>query len=186
MTYTVATLVGSLRRESFTRKIATAFMELAPASLTFETIEIGSLPLYNQDLEDAAAQPAEWLAFRERIRPKDALLFATPEYNRSVPGVLKNAIDVGSRPKAQNAWDGKPAAIISVTTGGLGALGANQHLRQSLMAVNVAAMALPEAYIANAKALLGPDGKLVNESTRDFLRKFGESFARWVATIVPR
>lgn len=186
MTYTVATLIGSLRRESFTRKIANAFMELAPHTLTFETIEIGSLPLYSQDLEDAPARPAEWIAFREGIRSKDALLFATPEYNRSVPGVLKNAIDVGSRPKTQNAWDGKPAAIISVTTGGLGAFGANHHLRQSLMAVNVAAMAHPEAYIANAATLVGPDGRLVNESTRDFLRKLGESFARWVATIVVR
>ena len=184
MAYTVATIVGSLRRESFTRKIANALMELAPDTLAFETIEIGSLPLYNQDLEDAPAPPAEWIAFRERIRAKDALLFATPEYNRSVPGVLKNAIDVGSRPKTQNAWSGKPAGVISVTTGGLGALGANHHLRQSLMAVNVAAMAHPEAYIANAVTLLGPDGRLVNDSTRDFLLKFGEAFARWVATIV--
>ena len=103
MTYTVATLIGSLRRESFTRKIANAFTEIAPATLAFETIDIGSLPLYNQDLEDAPERPAEWISFRERIRSKDALLFATPEYNRSVPGVLKNAIDVGSRPKSQNA-----------------------------------------------------------------------------------
>ena len=186
MTYTVATLVGSLRRESFTRKIANAFMEIAPDSLSFETVEIGSLPLYNQDLEDAPEPPAEWIAFRERIRAKDALFFATPEYNRSVPGVLKNAIDVGSRPKTRNAWSGKPAGIISVTTGGLGALGANHHLRQSLMAVNVAAMAHPEAYIANAVTLLGPDGRLVNEGTRDFLLKFGDAFARWVATIARR
>ena len=186
MTYTVATLIGSLRRESFTRKIANAFTEIAPATLAFETIDIGSLPLYNQDLEDAPERPAEWISFRERIRSKDALLFATPEYNRSVPGVLKNAIDVGSRPKSQNAWTGKPAAVISVTTGGLGALGANHHLRQSLMAVNVAAMAHPEAYIANAMTLLAPDGRLVNDSTRDFLRKFGEAFAHWVATLAQR
>ena len=186
MTYTVATLIGSLRRESFTRKIANALVELAPGTLAFETIEIGSLPLYDQDLEDAAERPAEWIAFRERVRAKDALLFATPEYNRSVPGALKNAIDVGSRPKTQNAWSGKPAAVISVTTGALGALGANHHLRQSLMAVNVAAMAHPEAYIANAMTLLGPDGRLLNDGTRDFLRRFTESFERWVVALVKR
>jgi chromate reductase len=186
MTYTVATLIGSLRRESFTRRIANAFTELAPATLAFETIEIGSLPLYNQDVEDAPDRPAEWIAFRERIRAKDALLFATPEYNRSIPGALKNAIDVGSRPKSQNVWNGKPAAVISVTTGGLGAFGANHHLRQSLMVVNVPVMAYPEAYIANAKALLGPDGRLVNDSTRDFLRKVGEAFARWVDQLAER
>lgn len=186
MTYTVATIIGSLRRESFTRKIANAFTELAPGTLAFETIEIGALPLYNQDLEDAPEPPAAWISFRERLRSKDALLFATPEYNRSVPGVLKNAIDVGSRPKTQNVWSRKPAAIISVTTGGLGALGANHHLRQALMAVNAPAMAHPEAYIANAMTLLGPDGKLVNESTREFLRKFGEAFARWIAALAQR
>lgn len=186
MTYTVATLIGSLRRESFTRKIANAMMEVAPDTLSFETIEIDSLPLYDPDLESPPGPLAEWIAFRERIRVKDALLFATPEYNRSVPGGLKNAIDVGSRPKAQNAWNGKPAGIISVTTGGLGGLGANHHLRQALMAVNVAAMAYPEAYISNAVKLLGPDGRLANDGTRDFLQKFGEAFARWVATIAPR
>ncbi|MGE5925915.1 MAG: NADPH-dependent FMN reductase, partial [Gemmatimonadota bacterium] len=150
MTYTVATLIGSLRRESFTRKIANAFMELAPHTLTFETIEIGSLPLYSQDLEDAPARPAEWIAFREGIRSKDALLFATPEYNRSVPGVLPRSEERRAGPESRSRWAPKPSTIISVTTGGLGAFGANHHLRQSLMAVNVAAMAHPEAYIANA------------------------------------
>lgn len=186
MTYTVATLIGSLRRESFTRKIANAFIELAPDSLAFETIEIGALPFYDQDLEDAPQPPPEWIAFRERVRATDAVLIATPEYNRSVPGVLKNAIDVGSRPKTQNIWSRKPGAVISVTTGALGAFGSNQHVRQSLMAVNVPVMPYPEAYIGGAAQLLGPDGKLVNESTRDFLRKFGEAFARWVATNAAR
>ncbi|HEX6643437.1 MAG TPA: NAD(P)H-dependent oxidoreductase [Gemmatimonadales bacterium] len=186
MTHSVAIIVGSLRRESFNRKIARAFVELAPASLAFEFLEIGGLPLYDQDLEDAEKPPAPWRDFREQVRARDAVLVVSPEYNRSIPGVLKNAIDVGSRPKTQNAWSRKPGAVITVSNGGLGGLAANGHIRQALMAVNVPVMPYPEAYIGNAATLLGPDGRLVNESTRDFLRKFAEAFARWVDTNVAR
>ncbi len=174
----VAVLVGSLRKESFTRKIALALAELAPPALRLSIVEIRDLPLYDQDLD--AAPPAPWTAFRERIRAADAVLFATPEYNRSVPGVLKNAVDVGSRPYGKSAWAGKPAAIVSVTPGALGAFGANHHLRQSLVFLDMPAMPQPEAYVAGVANLLDAGGKLANEGTRDFLRKFLEAFAAWI------
>ncbi len=175
----VAVVVGSLRKESFTRKIARAIVELAPGSLKLELVEIGGLPLYNQD-DDGQSPPAAWTAFRERIRRADAVLFATPEYNRSVPGVLKNAVDVGSRPYGQSAWAGKPAAIVSVSPGALGAFGANHHLRQSLVFLDMPVMQQPEAYVGGAKDLLDAQGKLTNPSTREFLAKFAAAFAAWI------
>lgn len=177
--YDVAVLVGSLRRESFTRKIAVALIGLAPPSLGLEIVEIGRMPHYNQDLE-TDAPPPEWAVFRERMNRADAVLFATPEYNRSVPGVLKNAIDVGSRPREKNAFNGKPGAVVSVAPGLLGAFGANHHLRQSLVFLNVPAMQQPEMYISNVATLLGPNGELVNRSTREFLTKGMAAFAEWV------
>jgi chromate reductase len=178
----VAVFVGSLRKESLTRKVASAVITLAPASLKFDVIEIGQLSLYNQDLE--SAPPANWVSFRDRVRVADAVLFATPEYNRSVPGVLKNAIDVGSRPKENSAFNGKPGAVISVSPGALAGFGANHHLRQMLVFLNVPAMAQPEAYIGGANKLFDASGNLTNDSTRDFLRKFIESFARWIEVIL--
>ncbi|BDG05187.1 NADPH-dependent FMN reductase [Anaeromyxobacter oryzae] len=175
----VAVLVGSLRKESFTRKIALAIAELAPPALRLELVEIRALPLYDQD-EDGATAPAPWTAFRERIRRADAVLFVTPEYNRSVPGALKNAIDVGSRPYGHSAWSGKPGAVVSVSPGALGAFGANHHRRQSLVFLDVPAMPQPEAYVGGVASLLDPAGKLVNEGTREFLRKFAEAFAGWI------
>ncbi len=180
----VAVVVGSLRKESFSRKIAHAVAEVAPATLKLEQVEIGGLPLYDQDAEDAPPPP--WTAFRERIRRADAVLFVTPEYNRSVPGVLKNAIDVGSRPYGKSAWSGKPAAIVSVSPGAIGAFGANHHLRQSLVFLDMPAMQQPEAYVGSVATLLGPDGKLVDEGTRTFLRKFAEAFAAWIETTARR
>lgn len=175
----VAVLVGSLRKESFTRKIAVALNALAPPSLSLEIVEIGRLPLYNQDLE-TDSPPVEWVAFRDRMRRADAVLFATPEYNRSVPGVLKNAIDVGSRPRDKNVFDGKPGAVVSVSPGLLGAFGANHHLRQSLVFLNVPAMQQPEIYISNVATLLGPNGEIANPATREFLTKAMVSFSDWV------
>jgi len=177
--YDVAVLVGSLRKESFTRKVAVALSRLAPPSLGLEIVEIGRLPLYNQDLE-TEAPPAEWVAFRERMHRAEAVLFATPEYNRSVPGVLKNAIDVGSRPREKNVFNGKPGAVVSVSPGLLGAFGANQHLRQMLVFLNVPAMQQPEMYISNVASLLGSNGDLVNPTSREFLTKGMVAFAEWV------
>jgi chromate reductase, NAD(P)H dehydrogenase (quinone) len=181
--FSVAVLVGSLRQQSLNRKLAHALVALAPGSLKLQIVEIGALALYNQDLD--ADPPAAWTEFRERIRACDALLFVTPEYNRSVPGVLKNALDVGSRPYGKSAWSKKPAAIVSASPGAIGGFGANHHLRQSLVFLDVPAMQQPEAYIGGADKLFDESGRLGNESTRGFLQKFLESFARWIGANAP-
>jgi len=176
--WNVAVLVGSLRKESFNRKMANALLGMAPPSLALEIVEIRDLPLYNQD--DDANPPAASAAFKIRIQQANAALFVTPEYNRSVPGVLKNAIDVASRPYGKSAWNGKPAAVISVSPGAIGAFGANHHLRQSLVFLNMPALQQPEAYIGGAAGLFDDQGKLVNDSTRDFLKKFLDAFVAWI------
>jgi chromate reductase len=176
----VAVIVGSLRQGSLNRRMAHHLTTLAPAHLRLEVVEIGDLPLYNEDFD--RNPPAAWTAFRERIRRAEAILFVTPEYNRSIPAALKNAVDVGSRPYGQGVWDGKPAAIVSVSPGAIGGFGANHHLRQSLVFVNVPVMAQPEAYIGRAAQLFNDDGTLASDSTREFLSKFMTSFAAWIDT----
>ena len=176
----IAVIVGSLRKESFNRKIANALIELAPQDLSAEIVQIGQLPHYNQDDDDQGRPLQEWTAFRQRMGTFDAVLFVTPEYNRSVPGVLKNAIDVGSRPYGKSIWSGKPAGVISVSPGGIGGFGANHHLRQSLVFLDMPCMQQPEAYIGGIVAMLDEQGKLKNDSTRDFLRKFMHSFNEWI------
>ena len=153
----VAVLVGSLRKGSLNRKLALALIALAPPDLTLKIVEIGELPLYDQD-PTKPTPPAAWVEFREAIAAADAVLFVTPEYNRSVPGALKNAIDVGSRPYGKSAGDGKPGAVISVSPGAIGGFGANHHLRQSLVFLNVPTLQQPEAYIGNADKLFDEDG----------------------------
>jgi chromate reductase len=175
----IATIVGSLRKGSVTRKIALAMGELAPASVRLSPVEIGDLPLYDQDL-DGDAPPAAWTSFRDRVRRADAVLFATPEYNRSVPGVLKNAIDVGSRPYGKSVWSGKPAAVASVSPGAYGGFGANHHLRQSLVFLDMPVLQQPELYLGNVGALLDESGKVTNDGTRELLRRFIEAFAAWI------
>lgn len=178
----IAVIVGSLREESFNLKTAKALMAMAPESLSMELLNIAGLPMFNEDLE--GNPPKEWLTLREKIRAADGLLFLTPEYNRSVPGVLKNAIDVGSRPYGENSWDGKPAAIVSVSIGNISGFGANHHLRQSLVFVNVPTMAQPEAYIGGAADLFNDKGELTNDSTRDFLQNFMDAYEKWIKTIL--
>lgn len=173
----IAVIVGSLRKESFSRKVAKTLMLMAPATLEMEIVEIGQLPLYNQDDDDNP--PPVYSEFRARIKEFDGVLWVTPEYNRSVPGVLKNALDVGSRPYGQSAWEGKPCGVVSVTPGGTGAFGANHHLRQSLVFLNMPAMQQPEAYISNAGKLFDGD-KLNNEATGKFLQGYIDAFAAWV------
>lgn len=175
----VALIVGSLRKESFTRSIARAITELAPAALRFHPVEIGTLPLYNQDL-DPDHPPRPWVEFRDRVRALDAVLFATPEYNRSIPGALKNAIDVGSRPYGKSVWSGKPCAIISVSPGAVGAFGANHHLRQCLVFLDMPCMQQPEAYLAKVTDVLDEQGRVKPGRTRDFLETFATAFAEWV------
>jgi chromate reductase len=175
----VAVIVGSLRKDSLNRKIAHVLGELAPTELKLSIVEIGQLPIYNQDFDEKP--PAEWSAFRERIASADSVLFVTPEYNRSMSGALKNAIDVGSRPYGKSAWNGKPGAIVSVSPSAIGGFGANHHLRQSLVFLNVPTMAQPEVYLGHADKLLDANGKLVNDSTREFLSGFMRSYAAWVS-----
>jgi chromate reductase, NAD(P)H dehydrogenase (quinone) len=174
----VAAVVGSLRRDSYTRRLTEALEKLAGPSMRIEIVRIGDLSLYNQDAE--LSPPPPWLEFRARIQRADAVLFATPEYNRSVPACLKNAIDVGSRPAGKSVWAGKPAAVISASPGVLGAFGANHHLRQSLVALDMPTMQSPEAYISGSNKLFEPDGEFVNPGTRDFCAKFVRSFESWI------
>ncbi|GDX80094.1 NADPH-dependent FMN reductase [Deltaproteobacteria bacterium] len=169
------------RKDSITRKLANEFIALAPPALKYEVVEIGALALYNQDLEDHAAAPPEpWVRFRQRVAQSEGVLFFTPEYNRSVPAALKNAIDVGSRPYGKSVWEGKPGAIVSISPGAIGGFGANHHLRQSMVFLGVPIMAAPEAYIGNALGLFDGDGRLNNDSTRNFLTTFGAAYAQWV------
>lgn len=177
--YEVAVIVGSLRKDSYTRKVAKALMSLAPPSLKCKFVEIGDLPLYNQDSEDPP--PAPWVSFRDEMRSAQAVLFATPEYNRSVPGCLKNAIDVGSRPYGQSIWSRKPAAIVSVSPGAIGGFGANHHLRQSLVFLDMLPLQQPEAYIGGAATLFTDEGELASDATRQFFQAIMTTFERLVS-----
>jgi chromate reductase, NAD(P)H dehydrogenase (quinone) len=178
----VAVLIGSLRKASLTRRIAHALAGLAPAELKPRMVEIGDLPLYNQDLDESP--PLAWTTFRAAIKTADAVLFVTAGYNRSVPGVLKNAIDVGSRPYGASVWNGKPGAVVSVSPGAIGGFGANHHLRQSMVFLNVPMMQQPETYISGADKLFDESGNLTNEATRKFLQNFINAFAKWIDTIL--
>ncbi|AUG02048.1 NAD(P)H-dependent oxidoreductase [Pseudomonas sp. 09C 129] len=175
--YTIAVLVGSLRKASINRKVALALAELAPANLRLKIVEIGDLPLYNEDID--VDPPAAYRTFREQVSAADAVLFVTPEYNRSVPAPMKNAIDVGSRPYGKSAWSGKPGAVISASPGAIGGFGANHHLRQSLVFLNVPCMQQPEAYLSGAGSAFDEAGKL-SESVKPFLQNFINAYAQWV------
>jgi chromate reductase len=179
MSLNVAVIVGSLRKGAFSRSIALAVKELAAPRLNLNIVEIGDLPLYNPDLDEGAV-PAAWTRFRSEVAKADAVLFVTPEYNRSIPGGLKNAIDVGSRPYGKSVWQGKPAAIISVSPGMLGAFGANQHLRQPMVFLDMPVLQQPEMYLSKVGDMLDADGKLNNDATKDFIRSFAGKFADWI------
>lgn len=181
-TLNVAVLVGSLRQESFSRKLAKEVVSLAPSTLKCSFVEIGDLPLYNEDL-DKAEVPKAWTQFREAIGKADAVLFVTPEYNRSIPGGLKNAIDVGSRPYGKSVWEGKPAAVLSNSPSKIGGFGANHALRQTFVFLNMLVMQQPEAYVGEVNQLLDDSGKLKKSETKEFLRKFIHSFEEWSATV---
>lgn len=181
MTRKIAVFIGSLRKESYNRKMAKVLTVLAPESMELEVIEIGGLPLYDQDYDDGGKPLLSWTAFREQVKSFEGVLFVTPEYNRSVPAVLKNALDVGSRPYGQSIWGGKPGAVMSVSPGAIGGFGANHHLRQSLVFLDVPTMQQPEAYIGGAAQLFDAGGNITNEATREFLVKFMDAFAVWVA-----
>lgn len=179
----IAVIVGSLRRESLNRKMANNLIKLAPDSMTLELLEIGQLPLYNQDLDDTP--PEEWREFRRRLKTYDGVLFVTPEYNRSVPAALKNAIDIGSRPYGMSVWAKKPAAVVTVSPGAIGGFGANHHLRQSLVFLDMPVMQQPEAYIGEAAKIFDDSGNLIEASTRDFTTQFMSAYADWMRQLSP-
>ena len=177
--YRVAVIVGSLRKASLSRKLAQALVRAAPPALAFDTVEIGELPLYNDDLELDA--PPAWTRFREDVRACDGVLFVTPEYNRSVPGCLKNALDVGSRPYGQSVFSGRPAAVVSQSPGGMGGFGANHAIRQSLVFLDMPVLQQPEAYIANSAQLFDDEGGVNEERTKAFLASIMDAYAAWLA-----
>lgn len=175
----IGVVVGSLRKGSYNQKVADVLKGMLPADFAVEQLSIGDLALYNQDFDDEGNVPDAWRAFRETVGRMDAFLFVTPEYNRSVPPVLKNALDVASRPYGQNQWGGKPAAVVSVSTGGIGGFGANHHLRQSLTFLDVYAMQQPEAYIGNCAKLFDDAGQ-VSEGSKGFMQSAMDAFTAWV------
>jgi len=178
--YKIAVLVGSLRQDSFNRKLGLALAHLAPPEFTFEHVAIGDLPLYDQD--DDAHQAAEVLRLKSEVSAAQGLLFITPEYNRSIPGVLKNAIDHGSRPYGQSVWGGKPAGVIGVSVGAIGTALAQQHLRNVLAYLDVPTLGQPEAFIQNKDDLFDDKGHIGNESTKKFLQTWVDKYVAWVKT----
>lgn len=180
----LAVLVGSLRRDAFSRKLANALVSVAPPEMTGAIVEIGDLALFNQDFETDGTTPAAYTRFRDEVRAADAVLFVTPEYNRSVPGALKNALDAGSRPYGQSVWAKKPAAVVSCTPGAMGGFGANHALRQSLVFLDMPAMQQPEAYIGRVDKVVNADGTVVDAS-RAFLTEIMTAFAAWIKLTAP-
>jgi len=176
-THTIVTIVGSLRKESFSLKVANALAKLAPASLKLDVTTLESISFFNQDLE--AAPPADWLAFREKLQKSNGVLFVTPEYNRSIPGVLKNAIDHASRPYGQNAWAGKPAGVLGASIGQSGSSMAQQHLRNVLAYLDVPTLGQPEAFLQYKEGFFEADGS-VGEGGRKFLQGWMDAYVGWV------
>ncbi|GHE33704.1 flavin reductase [Sphingobacterium griseoflavum] len=177
---TIGILVGSLRKESFSKKTANFLIANAPSGYTFELIEIGQLSMYNQDFDEEGS-PAEYKPFRDKIKSLAGVIFITPEYNRSVPAVLKNALDVGSRPYGSSSWDGKPALVISTSISNISGFGANHHLRQSLVFLNMPTLQQPEVYIANIQNLFDDEGHLNSEETSKFLKDVLAAFKAFAA-----
>jgi chromate reductase len=175
--YKIAVIVGSLRKDSFNRKLAYAIVKLAPPDFTFRQAQIGDLPLYNQD--DDANQAESVKQLKNEIKEAQGLLFVTPEYNRSIPGVLKNAIDHASRPYGQNAWVGKPAGILGASIGVIGTAMAQQHLRNVLAFLDVPTLAQPEAFIHAKDGLFDEFGNIGTDS-KQFLQNWMDRYVAWV------
>jgi chromate reductase len=181
----IAIVVGSLREGSINRKIARSMCAMRGDGLECSLIDIGDLPLYNQDYDGLAEQPASYTRFREQIASADGILFCTPEYNRGVPGVLKNAIDVGSRPYGKSVWNRKPAAIISASPGAIGGFGANHQLRQACVFLDMPVMQQPEAYLGHVNDdSFDADGCLKDGSLKELVEKLAHAFHDWVDVII--
>lgn len=182
----IAILVGSLRSDSINRKIARSICALEQDRLDCSIVPVGNLPLYNQDYDGAPDEPESYAIFREAIAKADGVLFVSPEYNRGIPGVLKNAIDVGSRPYGHSVWNRKPAAIVSASPGGIGGFGANHQIRQSAVFLNMPVMQHPEAYLGRVTDdSFGRDGLLVDGPLKALVEQIAEAFGDWV-TLVKR
>jgi chromate reductase, NAD(P)H dehydrogenase (quinone) len=182
MAYKIAIIVGSLRKDSLNRKVARSICAIRNDNLDCSMIEIGDLPLYNQDLD--GSPPEQWVRFREQIAAADGVLFVSPEYNRGIPGVLKNAIDVGSRPYGQSVFDKKPGAIVTASPGSIGGFGANHQIRQAAVFLNMPIMQQPEAYLGHvADDAFDADGCLKDGPLKDLVSVLAHAFANWVDMI---
>jgi chromate reductase, NAD(P)H dehydrogenase (quinone) len=179
MAYNIVTIAGSLRKDSFSLKIANALAKLAPASLKLEVITPAGLSFFNQDLE--GTPPADWLAFREKLQKSDGVIFVTPEYNRAIPGVLKNAIDVASRPYGKSSFNGKPVGIVSNSPGPLGGVSAAKTLQNILPGIAGPIMQQPEIYLNAVGDAFDAAGNLVKESLKPVLQAYIDAFAAHVA-----
>jgi len=179
MNTVIGLIAGSLRKESFSKKIARALIDMAPEGFEFKIISIEDLPVYNQDFDDYNNVPESYVKFREEIRSIEGVIFITPEHNRSVPAALKNAIDIGSRPSGKSVWNGKPGAVFSNSPGNLSAFGANHHLRQSLVFLNIPTMQQPEVYLPHINKMLDENGNLNDKDTKDFLKKAVDAYIEW-------
>lgn len=177
----VAIIIGSIRKESFNRKVANEMIRLAPEGLALEIIEIKDLTFFNEDIENDP--PQSWIDYKNQIEENDAILFISPEYNRTIPGVLKNAMEIGARPPKKNSWKEKPGAVVTVTPGAIGGLGANQTIREAAVSLNIPMMQQPEAYIGQIKDKLMEDGKTVNEKTEKFITDFLVAFEKWITKL---
>jgi chromate reductase len=178
--YKIAVIIGSLRKESLNRRLADALVKLAPPEFTFEKVNIGDLPLYNQDDEENPSEAVK--LFKEQLKAAQGLIFVTPEYNRSIPGVLKNAIDLGSRPRGQNDWAGKPAGILGVSIGAIGTALAQQHLRNILVFLNVPTLSQPEAFIQMKEGLFD-ENREIGAGSKQFLQNWMDQYTVWVKKI---
>lgn len=179
--YTVAVIVGSLRKDSINKKLARALEKLGSDTFVFNTVDISAIPPYNQDIEDSPPEPVQKM--KAAVSAADAVLFVTPEYNRSIPGVLKNVLDWGSRPYGQNVWAGKPAAMAGNSGGAVGTAVSQSHLRSVLGFLGMALTVQPEVYFQDKPGLIAPDGGVEDERTAKFLKDFLAAFNTWIAKV---
>jgi chromate reductase len=178
---TIGILVGSLRKESYSKKVALKVSDLLAEEFKIKFIELSELTMYNQDVDTENDTPKSWVSFRKEVQSVDAVLFVTPEYNRSIPPVLKNALDIGSRPYGESAWSKKPGGIISVSPSQMGGIAANHALRQAVVFLDIYMMQQPEAYFSNAGHVIDENGNITDERSNELLQKFANSFIKWVS-----
>lgn len=179
MSKKIGVIVGSIRKEAFSKKVAEELKAVAPESLELENVEIGQLEMFNQDYDDEGNTPESWKAFREELKQYDGFIFVTPEHNRSFPAAIKNALDIGSRPYGSNVWDGKPGAVVSVSPSSMGGFGSNHQLRQVLVFLNIPVMQQPEAYIRDVAGAIQENGQF-NEGMSNMLKEFMAAYEEWV------